>query len=378
MANLPLRTVLIDADKYAQVCDMVSQHKHRSLLLRSLLEASGLLNQVLVLPPTILPLQELMKFHTQPYLKALQRAPRQESIDPEDREAFGLEDECAGFVNVFEHAALIAGGTYVAVQSLIERTADVAINWGGGRHHAKKDSAAGFCWINDIVLGILKFLENGFQRVLYIDLDVHHGDGVEDAFLYSSKVFTVSIHHSSQGYFPGTGLLDQCGIGKGLNHCINIPLQQGATDETLTYVFDRIITAVKTVYRPDVCVLQLGADGLANDPLGKFNFTSNGLMHCLNSVLSWHIPILMLGGGGYVPLNVAKCWTELTAAAVRQPLPRDVPDHEYFPLYGPDFTIDIKPNGRPNDNTADYVQVVCGIIESRLAQLKESHDMDVT
>ena len=164
------------------------------------------------------------------------------------------------FEGVFEFCSISAGGSigtlinhhkppplylliffYVflgAAQRIASGAADIAINWAGGLHHAKKREASGFCYINDIVLGILELLRT-YPRVLYIDVDCHHGDGVEEAFYTTDRVMTCSFHKFGE-YFPGTGTQEDKGKGKGKGYAVNVPLKDGITDEAFKSVFEPV------------------------------------------------------------------------------------------------------------------------------------------
>lgn len=151
---------------------------------------------------------------------------------------------------------------------------DIAINWAGGLHHAKKSEASGFCYVNDIVLGILELLRY-YARVLYIDIDVHHGDGVEEAFYTTDRVMTVSFHKYGE-FFPGTGELKDVGVQKGKYYSVNVPLRDGIDDESYRTTFEPVIEKVMEWYRPAAVVLQCGGDSLSGDKLGCFNLSMKG------------------------------------------------------------------------------------------------------
>jgi len=142
-------------------------------------------------------------------------------------------------------------------------------------HHAKKAECSGFCYTNDIVLAILELLRY-HPRVLYIDIDVHHGDGVEEAFYLSDRVMCVSFHRHGDGFFPQTGALTDSGAGAGKNHSLNFPMQDGMDDDNYQRLFASIIGAVMQNYKPTAIVLQCGADSLTGDKLGPFNLTLRG------------------------------------------------------------------------------------------------------
>ncbi|WJX52112.1 Histone deacetylase 9 [Trifolium repens] len=163
---------------------------------------------------------------------------------------------------------------------------DIAINWAGGLHHAKKCEASGFCYINDLVLGILELLKC-HPRVLYIDIDVHHGDvhhgdGVEEAFYFTGRVLTVSFHKYGDMFFPGTGDAKEIGEREGKFYAINVPLKDGIDDSSFTRLFKTIISKVVETYQPGAILLQCGADSLAGDRLGCFNLSIDGAYFPVN------------------------------------------------------------------------------------------------
>jgi histone deacetylase 1/2 len=148
------------------------------------------------------------------------------------------ENDCPIFHGLFEFSQISAGASIDAAIKLNHRSTDIAINWGGGLHHAKKQEASGFCYVNDIVLAILELLKY-HNRVLYIDIDVHHGDGVEEAFYTTNRVMTVSFHRYGD-FFPGTGDLKETGAGEGLGYSLNIPLKKGIDDQTLLSLYSTV------------------------------------------------------------------------------------------------------------------------------------------
>jgi histone deacetylase 1/2 len=205
---------------------------------------------------------------------------------------------------------------------------DVAVNWAGGLHHAKKSEASGFCYVNDIVLGIIELLRYK-QRVLYIDIDVHHGDGVEEAFYTTDRVMTVSFHKYGE-YFPGTGELRDIGVGSGKNYSVNFPLRDGITDETYRNIFEPVIEAVMTYYGPEAIVLQCGGDSLSGDRLGCFNLSMDGHANCVRYVKSFGVPVIILGGGGYTMRNVARTWAYETGQLVDEKMSKQLPYNDYY------------------------------------------------
>jgi len=263
--------------------------------------------------------------------------------------------DCPVFDGLFGFSQLSAGGSIAGAIKLNKNAVDVAINWGGGLHHAKKSEASGFCYVNDIVLAILELLRY-HQRVLYIDIDVHHGDGVEEAFITSDRVMTVSFHKFGD-YFPGTGDLRDIGVGKGKYYSLNFPLHDGIDDQSYESIFVSIISKVMETYRPNAIVLQCGADSLSGDRLGCFNLTLRGHAKCVEYVMKQNLPLLLLGGGGYTIRNVARCWTYETAVVLGVDLPNELPVNEYYDYFGPDFELHISPTqDLTNDNSREYLE----------------------
>lgn len=173
---------------------------------------------------------------------------------------FGLDYDCPIFPELPEYVEFLAGASQISARLLGNDTFDIAIHWDGGRHHAKRSKASGFCYVNDVVLSITE-LRKYYQRIMYLDLDLHAGDGVESAFLHSKNVLTLSLHRYDPGFFPGTGSLDLIGKGKGKYYALNVPLKKGLTDENFSVLFDHIIQPAFIKFNPDAIVIQCGCDG---------------------------------------------------------------------------------------------------------------------
>lgn len=178
---------------------------HRLCMTHHLVLAYGLHNKMEVYRPHKAYPVELAQFHSADYVEFLNRiTPDTQNLFPSEMARYNLGEDCPVFDNLFEFCQIYAGGTIDAARRLNNQLCDIAINWAGGLHHAKKCAASGFCYINDLVLGILELLKY-HPRVLYIDIDVHHGDGVEEAFYFTDRVMTVSFHKYGDKFFPGTG-----------------------------------------------------------------------------------------------------------------------------------------------------------------------------
>ncbi|PHH92223.1 hypothetical protein CDD83_8334 [Cordyceps sp. RAO-2017] len=289
--------------------------------------------------------EELADFHSTDYLDFLgtvlpEPVPRDlENQNPDLRFNLGGSD-CPLFEGLYDYCSLSAGGALDAARKICSKQSDIAIAWGGGLHHAKKAEASGFCYINDIVIAILQLLRF-YPRVLYIDIDVHHGDGVEEAFFSTDRVMTVSFHkYDPHNFFPGTGALDDNGPknehNPGSHHAVNVPLNDGITDEQYDMLFNTIIGRIVEKFRPGAIALQCGADSLAGDRLGRFNLQVQGHGACVEFCKKMNLPLILFGGGGYTPRNVARAWTYETSIAVgcqdkiNPVLPQHAPWREQF------------------------------------------------
>uniref|UniRef100_T1J0A1 Histone deacetylase n=1 Tax=Strigamia maritima TaxID=126957 RepID=T1J0A1_STRMM len=265
-------------------------------------------------------------------------------------------EDCPVFDGLYEFCQLSTGGSVAGAVKLNKQAADIAVNWAGGLHHAKKSEASGFCYVNDIVLAILELLKY-HQRVLYVDIDIHHGDGVEEAFYTTDRVMTCSFHKYGE-YFPGTGDLRDIGAGKGKYYAVNFPLRDGIDDESFEQIFAPVVSKVMESYQPSAVVLQCGADSLSGDRLGCFNITLKGHAKCLEFVKKYNLPLLVLGGGGYTIRNVARCWTYETAVALGVDIANELPYNDYFEYFGPDFKLHISPSNMANQNTPEYLEKI--------------------
>ncbi|KAJ2913642.1 hypothetical protein MD484_g6785, partial [Candolleomyces efflorescens] len=239
-------------------------------------------------------------------------------------EQFNCIEDCPIFSDLYDFCRNYAGGSLAGARKLCAGSTDIAINWSGGLHHAKRGEASGFCYVNDIVLAILEMLRY-FPRVLYIDIDIHHGDGVELAFYHSNRVMTVSFHKYTGDFFPGTGKLDDNGTGIGKHFCLNVPLLDGIDDDMYQTIFKAVIEDTVTAFRPSAIVLQCGADSLGCDRLGAFNLSIAGHGECVDFVRRFGVPLLVLGGGGYTIKNVSRCWTYETSVLVGVTVPNELP-----------------------------------------------------
>ncbi|KAG8943678.1 histone deacetylase [Tulasnella sp. 424] len=299
--------------------------------------------------------REMTQFHSDEYVEFLNKiTPMNMNQFVKEQLKYNVGDDCPVFDGLFEFCSISAGGSMEGAARLSRNKCDIAINWAGGLHHAKKSEASGFCYVNDIVLGILELLRY-HARVLYIDIDCHHGDGVEEAFYTTDRVMTVSFHKYGE-YFPGTGELRDMGIGKGKGYALNFPLRDGITDEAYKGIFEPVIEEVMRTYDPTAVVLQCGTDSLSGDKLGCLNLSMRGHANCVRFVKSFGLPLLLLGGGGYTMRNVSRCWAYETGLAAGVELGEDIPKNEYYEYFGPYYKLDVKQSNMEDMNTREYLE----------------------
>ncbi|VDQ08453.1 unnamed protein product [Trichobilharzia regenti] len=281
---------------------------HRIRMTHNLLLNYGLYRKMEVYRPSKAYSEDMTRFHSDEYVKFLRNI-RPDNMHEFNKQMqrFNVGEDCPVFDGLFEFCQLSAGGSIAGAIKLNKQQTDIAINWGGGLHHAKKSEASGFCYINDIVIGILELLKY-HQRVLYVDIDIHHGDGVE----------------------------------------------------------------VMETFRPGAVVLQCGADSLSGDRLGCFNLSLRGHGKCVEFIRSFPIPLLLVGGGGYTIRNVARCWTFETSIALATELPNDLPYNDYYEYFGPDFKLHISPSNMANQNTNEYLEHIKAKLFENLRMIPHS------
>ncbi|CBX91288.1 histone deacetylase [Plenodomus lingam] len=352
-----------DVGNYAYVAGHPMK-PHRIRMAHSLIMNYGLYNKMEIYRAKPASKYEMTQFHTDEYIEFLHKV-TPDNMDQFQREQskYNVGDDCPVFDGLFEFCGISAGGTMEGAARLNRGKCDVAVNWAGGLHHAKKSEASGFCYVNDIVLGIIELLRYK-QRVLYIDIDVHHGDGVEEAFYTTDRVMTVSFHKYGE-YFPGTGELRDIGVGAGKNYAVNFPLRDGITDDTYRNIFEPVIEAVMTYYGPEAIVLQCGGDSLSGDRLGCFNLSMDGHANCVRFVKSFGVPVIVLGGGGYTMRNVARTWAYETGELVGERMSKLLPFNDYYEYFAPDYELDVRPSNMENANSHDYLhKIKSAVIEN--------------
>ncbi|MFN3402193.1 MAG: acetoin utilization protein AcuC [Ferrovibrio sp.] len=251
---------------------------------------------------------QLARFHREDYIAAVQAAERTLTVSPEDSERYNLgRGGNPVYATMFRRPATGVGGSLIAAQHLLQAGGGIIYSPGGGTHHGRPAQASGFCYFNDPVLAILAMLDAGLSRVAYVDLDVHHGDGVADAFAADPRVLVVSVHEA--GRWPHSGQLDDEGAG----NLFNLPVAPGMVDDEMIALIEDAIGPLVEGFKPEAMVIQCGADALADDPLGKQTLSNGALWHAVAALKPLAPRLLVLGGGGYNPWSVARCWTGIWA-----------------------------------------------------------------
>jgi acetoin utilization protein AcuC len=273
----------------------------------------GVLEDVQLLAPVQATDDELCTVHSPEYLAAVKQAPRGYV-----GHGLGTSDNPV-FYRMHEASALVAGGSLLAAEEILTGRAARAVNISGGLHHAMRDRASGFCVYNDCALAIRRLLDGGISRVAYVDIDVHHGDGVEEAFADDPRVLTISLHQHPATLFPGTGRSTDVGAPGAEGSAVNVPLPPGTSDGGWLRAFHAIVPALLRAFQPEVLVTQHGADTHVEDPLANLMLSVDGQRAAHRTLASladstaggrW----LALGGGGYSLFRVVpRSWTHLLA-----------------------------------------------------------------
>jgi acetoin utilization protein AcuC len=245
---------------------------------------------------------QLGRFHSAEYVAALLRAEAEQAVSPEvaERHHIGINGNPI-YPEVFRRPATAAGGSIQAAR--LVRDGGVVYHPAGGTHHGRPDRASGFCYLNDPVLGILEALDAGIGPVLYLDIDAHHGDGVQDAFHDDGRVFTLSIHEA--GRWPRTGPVDDRAGGAARN----LPVPRGLNDCEMDFLTDAVILPLAEALAPALIMIQGGCDALADDPQSGLLLSNRALWRVVESLRPMAPRLIVLGGGGYNPWAVARCWS---------------------------------------------------------------------
>ena len=267
-----------------------------------------------ILDPDPLDIRIAERFHDAGYLHILREADRGKVDIKTLEHGLGTDDNPI-LPGIFEWSLRAAGGTHAAMERILHETAGVAFNPLGGFHHAMADHAEGFCYINDIAIAIRSALEESpHLKVCYLDLDAHHGNGVQAAFYDDPRVLVTSLHETGKSLYPWSGFETETGEGAGRGFTLNFPLTSQSDDEVYRFALDTAVLPVVRAFSPDMVVLLVGADALVSDPLTHLKLTNNSYRRAVADVMTVCGKILALGGGGYDLYRTARCWTLAWAA----------------------------------------------------------------
>jgi acetoin utilization protein AcuC len=266
---------------------------------------------------------EILRFHTSDYVAALTRASRGD-IHTDLSHGMGPGDNPV-FSGLWEWSKLHTGASLQCAEMVNEGKARIAFNIAGGLHHAGASRASGFCYVNDPVLAIQHLVDRG-KRVMYLDIDAHHGDGVQWAFYEDARVLTISFHQDGRTLFPGTGRLSETGRVEGAGYSLNVPMLPGTDDHVFWEGFTRVVPRLMERFKPHVVVSQLGVDTFRDDPLAALELTTQSFCKVIAYLTEEAPAWVALGGGGYNPSNVARAWTLAWAMMNGVTLPDDLPE----------------------------------------------------
>ncbi len=287
----------------------------------ALAESLGLFDGVEALAPAAATEGDLLRVHTHDYIEAVKHARQPDGQPLAPPHGLGSPDNPV-FPHMHEAASVIVGGTLAAAREIAAGRTRRAVSIGGGMHHAMPDSAAGFCVYNDVAVAISWLLDNGFDRIAYVDVDVHHGDGVQRAFYDDPRVLTVSIHQHPATLWPNTGWAEETGAGKAEGTAVNLAIMPGTRDALWLRGFHAVVPGALAAFRPQIVVSQCGVDTHREDPLADLELSVDGQRAAFLAMREladryaegrW----LAIGGGGYGLIRVVpRAWTHLLAAAL--------------------------------------------------------------
>jgi acetoin utilization protein AcuC len=306
-----MKNAFIYTDAYLDY-DYGPTHPLRIIRLKltyDLINAYGLLDlpSVQFIPTIKAEEKELAAFHSEEYLSLLRQV--NEGFALGDAYAYGLgPGDNPIFPGLYHLSLLVSGATLQAINFVADGNGEIAFNIAGGLHHAMRSRASGFCYVNDPVIGIKRLLSRG-KRVVYIDIDAHHGDGVQKAFYDTDQVLTVSLHETGYTLFPGTGFESEIGEGKGEGYSVNLPFPPETEDDVYVWAFEEVVPELIHAFEPDVVVSQLGVDTFYDDPLTDLHLSIFGYEKVLKRIKDLAPKWVALGGGGYNIFNVARAWT---------------------------------------------------------------------
>ncbi|KAJ7885093.1 hypothetical protein B0H14DRAFT_2699662, partial [Mycena olivaceomarginata] len=366
-----------------KISSLLPSNQNRSTIVHSLARALGLFSRefspvrtIALVPPQSAGFTELNKYHTKDYLDFILDPENVVNGTDETKTEFGLKDDCPPFEGMSDYVRLVGGASLTAVKMLRQPRCDLAICWDGGRHHAQKSQAAGFCYVADCTLALMALRRlaqpspsagpTRKMRTMYLDLDLHFSDGVSQAFHQTSTsslhLLTFSIHHAAPGFFPVSPLASKPTPDSD-PFTLSLPLRPGASNRTFARAW-QCVERVHAAFDPDYVVVQCGVDGLAGDPCAIFNWSlgpdEGSLGWCIGRVVNeWCGKKVLLGGGSF---SLLRGFVSLSYLGGPLSLDTQIPDHPYFPLYAPSFIL---------DNSEDYLCTLDEAFAGVVAEITE-------
>jgi acetoin utilization protein AcuC len=374
-----MKTAFVYTDAYLDY-DYGPTHPLRIIRLKltyDLIKAYGLLDlsSVQFIPTIKAEEKDLGAFHSEEYVNILKEANAGRLKGSAYYLGLGPGDNPI-FPGLYDFSLLVTGATLQAVDFVADGKGEIAFNIAGGLHHAMRSRASGFCYINDPVVGIMRLLSRG-QRVAYIDIDAHHGDGVQKAFYETNRVLTISLHESGSTLFPGTGFEYEIGEGEGEGYSVNLPFPHHTDDDVYVWAFEEVVPELIHAFRPDIVVTQLGVDTFYDDPLTNLHLSILGYERVLKKLKDLAPRWVALGGGGYNISNVARAWTLAWAVMNGIELKEDLPgsfskEAEKMGVEERELRGRLKPPllGRNEENRVEVERVVHYIKETVFPRVK--------
>jgi acetoin utilization protein AcuC len=304
----------------------------RLQLTYELLNSYGAFDDSKPVKPRMAEEDELSIFHNPDYVSAIRDI--SDGIDRRDALDYNVSHygDNPPYNGMYEASALVVGASLTAADLVTGGNSEVAFNISGGLHHAMPARASGFCIFNDVVIAV-KHLVNQGNRVAYVDIDAHHGDGVQHAFYESNQVLTISMHESGKYLFPGTGETNETGEGPGKGYSVNIPLFPKTDDDIYLWAFRQIVPPLVKAFNPDVLVTQLGCDAYHVDPLTDLMLTTDGYTKLVKELGKLAPKWVALGGGGYDMDAVVRLWTLAYGIMLEREFPDEIPE-DFQKKYG--------------------------------------------
>lgn len=298
----------------------------RAMLVKDLCDALGWLSEAQYYEAQIATPQELCRFHTEDYVAALMRAEATQDLPVDLRQSYRIGAD-ANLIHpaVFRRPAISVGGALLTAEFLAQGATVYAP--GVGNHHGMPGRASGFCFVNDIALCILRLRDLGFTRIAYLDLDAHHGDGVEAAFANDPDILTISVHEA--GRWPRTGT--QSSPSRSV---YNFPVPEGFNDSELAVLAQAKILPLLRLFAPEILLLLPGADALADDSMSKLDLSNQAIWQVVRAVMDIAPRLAVFGGGGYNPFALARCWAGIWGILNGIDLPEDLPEPAQAVLRG--------------------------------------------